>query len=55
MMDTPVSVLGEGVAAVSRVLSESGISGPARAAVARRAAQELRRWVSAPSAPRSAG
>ena len=51
MMETPVSVLGEGVAAVSRVLAESRISGTARAALARRAAQELRRWVSAPSGP----
>ena len=44
MMRTPVSILAGAGAAVSRIVAESGISGSARAALVRRAAEELCRW-----------
>jgi glycosyltransferase involved in cell wall biosynthesis len=49
MMKTPGSILGEAGTSVARILAASGISGPARAGLVRRAAEELCRWTAVPA------
>ena len=49
MMRTPGSILGEAGASVARIVAASGVSGPARAALVRRAAEELCRWTAVPA------
>jgi hypothetical protein len=49
MMRTPGSVLDEAGASVARIVAASGISGSARAALVRRAAEELCRWTAVPA------
>ncbi len=44
MMRTPVSIVAEAGASVARILSDGGIAGQVRVALARRAAEELCRW-----------
>ena len=46
MMTKPTSIVGAAIDAVSRVLTEAGITGSAKAAVARRTGEELTRWMS---------
>lgn len=49
MMRTQASVAGEGVGAIARVLADTRITGDARVAVAKHAADELSRWVAPPA------
>jgi glycosyltransferase involved in cell wall biosynthesis len=46
MTARPTSIVGEAIGTVSRILADGGITGTAKAAVARRAGEALSRWVS---------
>jgi hypothetical protein len=54
MLRTPVPILEQAGAAVARVLAASNMGEPAKATIARRAAEELSRWTARPEPSRGA-